>query len=149
MVTGYDLAEAITPFSLPPADSLVAGISANVAAEISRSKQLQPDLRYRSVREMRPALLVPTKLMAPGDGRSAHATTSETSTTAAVIRSVPVSGGQATRILSGENAGRPSWSSSGWIAFNSNRGIEVVSEDGQIRRVLINGDQNWAPVWAQ
>jgi hypothetical protein len=60
-----------------------------------------------------------------------------------------VAGGRATRLVSGENAGRPTWSASGWIVFNSNRGIEAVREDGSTRRTVIDGDQNWAPVWAE
>ena len=50
-------------------------------------------------------------------------------------------------LLYGESAGRPSWSSSGWIAFNSDKGIEVMDENGQRRHLLIPGDA-WAPVWS-
>jgi serine/threonine-protein kinase len=78
-----------------------------------------------------------------------HATTGASSTTADTIWYAPVAGGQAVRVVSGENAGRPSWSSGGWIVFNSDRGIEAVRENGSERRTVVAGDQNWAPVWAE
>jgi len=78
-----------------------------------------------------------------------HTTTGANSTTAEAIWYAPVTGGRAIRFVSGENAGRPSWSASGWVVFNSNRGIEAVREDGSTRRTVIVGDQNWAPVWAE
>ncbi len=65
MVTGYDPAAAVTPFSLPPTENLAPDVPSNVAQAISRSKQLQPELRYNSVREMRQALFTPTTLLPP------------------------------------------------------------------------------------
>jgi len=85
------------------------------------------------------------------DGRYViyHSTTGPGSVTADTIWYVPVSGGSPTRLVSGSHAGRPTWSVQGLIAFNSDRGIEVVREDGSERRTLISSDQNWAPVWSE
>jgi len=78
-----------------------------------------------------------------------HSTTSAASTTADTIWYTPVSSGQATQLVGGVEAGRPSWSVNGLIVFNSTRGIEVVRENGADRRTLIGGDQNWAPEWSE
>ena len=85
------------------------------------------------------------------DGKAViyHTTTSASSTTADTIWYVPVAGGQVVRFVSGDEAGRPSWSSGGWIIFNSNRGIEALRENGSDRRTIVTGDQNWAPVWTE
>ncbi len=56
MVTGYDPITAVTPFPLPPVGSLMQGLPAHMQEVISRATQLQPDLRYPSVRELRQAL---------------------------------------------------------------------------------------------
>lgn len=56
-------------------------------------------------------------------------------------------------VATGDHPGRPSWSISGWIAMNTDRGIEVVRPDGTGRRVLIPRDlfgvDIWAPSWSQ
>lgn len=78
-----------------------------------------------------------------------HTTTAASSVTAEAIWYVPVTGGRAIRLVGGEHAGRPSWSASGWIVFNSDRGIEAVRDDGSNRHTVVGGDQNWAPVWAE
>lgn len=85
------------------------------------------------------------------DGQSVvyHQTTAAGSTTAESIWAVPVSGGRATLIVSGDHAGRPDWSAEGLIVFNSDRGVEVVNPDGSGRRTLIGGEQNWAPTWSR
>jgi len=85
------------------------------------------------------------------DGRyvAYHSTTSATSTDADIIWYVSVSGGNPVQLLSGDHAGRPSWSAHSLIAFNSDRGIETVRADGSGRQTLISGDQNWAPVWSE
>nr|HID13872.1 serine/threonine-protein kinase [Anaerolineae bacterium] len=78
-----------------------------------------------------------------------HSTTGPGSVTADTIWYLPASGGNSIPLVSGHHAGRPSWSVSGLIAFNSDYGIEVVREDGSGRQILISGDQNWAPVWSE
>jgi len=85
------------------------------------------------------------------DGRYViyHSTTGPGSTDADTIWYVSASGGSPTRVVSGYHAGRPSWSSHGTIAFNSDRGIEVTREDGSQRRTLISDDVNWAPEWSE
>ncbi len=61
---------------------------------------------------------------------------------------IPATGGNPTRLLQERRAGRPSWSSCGWIVFHSTAGIEVMREDGSGRFLLIPGD-GWAPVWSR
>ncbi|MBN1872755.1 MAG: PD40 domain-containing protein, partial [Anaerolineae bacterium] len=78
-----------------------------------------------------------------------HSTTGANTTTADTIWYVPVNGGNAVRIVSGASAGRPSWSSTGWVVFNSDRGIEIARVDGSGRRTLIEEDMYWAPVWSR
>jgi serine/threonine protein kinase len=69
--------------------------------------------------------------------------------TAQTIWIVPAGGGTAAQLITGSHAGRPSWSSSGQIAFNSDHGIEVVAVDGSGRSVLLGGSENWAPDWSE
>ena len=85
------------------------------------------------------------------DGRYViyHSTTSPSSTEADTIWYVAPSGGSPTRLVSGHHAGRATWSRHDLIAFNSDRGIEVVQADGSGRRTLIRNDQNWAPIWSE
>lgn len=78
-----------------------------------------------------------------------HATSAPGSVTADTIWSLEVESGNATRLVSGYAAGRPTWSVNGKIAFNSERGIEIVNEQGQNRQVLISNDNNWAPIWSK
>jgi len=56
-------------------------------------------------------------------------------------------------LTTGDHPGRPSWSESGWIAMNTDRGIEVIRPDGTGRRVLIPrgrfGIDLWAPAWSR
>ncbi|GEM_PF-1623632 len=57
-------------------------------------------------------------------------------------------------LVEGNYPGRPAFSSSGWVAFNSDAGIEVVRVSGRDRRVLIprsrfGGASLWAPVWSR
>ena len=56
MVTGYDPVTATTPFPLPSPGSLMRGLPTHVEEVISRATRMQPDLRYRSVEELRQAL---------------------------------------------------------------------------------------------
>lgn len=83
-----------------------------------------------------------------GDYLVFHSTTGASSTTAETIWTLPLDGGDARQIVTGAHAGRPSWSNSGWIAFNSDNGIESISAQGTGRRVLISGDEHWAPRWS-
>ncbi|MGC9398129.1 MAG: protein kinase domain-containing protein [Anaerolineae bacterium] len=78
-----------------------------------------------------------------------HSTTSASSVTAETIWITELSDKATTQLVSGYHTGRPSWSSEGYIAFNSDRGIEVVNADGGQRRILIANDINWAPVWSK
>lgn len=84
------------------------------------------------------------------DGRhiAYHSTVSARGATSAVADTIWVlatGGGEPTALASGYHAGRPSWSRSGEIVFNSNRGIEVIDANDHCRRVLISGDEHWAP----
>ncbi len=78
-----------------------------------------------------------------------HSTTSASSTIADTIWYMPVSGGSAKQLVTGYHPGRATWSRYELIAFNSDRGIEVIQATGNGRRVLIRDDQNWAPVWSE
>jgi len=78
-----------------------------------------------------------------------HATTGPTTTDADTVWKMPASGGTPTVLVTGSNAGRASWSSNGLLAFNSQRGIEVVDVNGSGRRVLLADTNHWAPAWSQ
>ncbi len=51
--------------------------------------------------------------------------------------------------ITGAGAGRATWSATGWIAFNSQHGIEQVNARGEQRRVLLQDDSHWAPTWSR
>jgi TolB protein len=58
--------------------------------------------------------------------------------------------GAATLVVQADRgAGRPSWSASGWIAFNTVNGIEEIRQDGSQRKILINETDAWAPAWSK
>jgi len=78
-----------------------------------------------------------------------HSTTGPDSTTAETIWIMPATGGAPRQLTTGENAGRPTWSRDGLIAFNSNRGIEYVWDDGSDRSLFIESSDNWAPAWSR
>lgn len=78
-----------------------------------------------------------------------HTTTGTTSTTAEALWVTPLDGGAPVQLVTGNHAGRPSWSAEGLIVFNSDIGIEAVAPDGKNRRTLISGDVHWAPVWSR
>jgi tRNA A-37 threonylcarbamoyl transferase component Bud32 len=46
-------------------------------------------------------------------------------------------------------AGRPSWSSNGWIAFNTVNGIECIQQDGNGRHVIISDSKAYAASWSR
>lgn len=76
-----------------------------------------------------------------------HSVADATTMEAEAMWYIPADGGFPVRLLQERRSGRPSWSSCGWIAFNSSRGIEVMREDGSGRFLLIPGD-GWAAVWS-
>lgn len=78
-----------------------------------------------------------------------HSTTAPGSVTADTIWRLSTYGGAPVQIVTGFHAGRPTWSSEGWIAFNSDNGIEVVDNNGGRRRTLLESDQHWAPSWSK
>lgn len=84
-----------------------------------------------------------------GDTLVYHSTTAPGSTTADTIWRLPIYGGAPEQVVTGSHAGRPTWSSEGWIAFNSDEGVEVVDRNGGQRRTLVANDQYWAPVWSK
>ena len=109
MITGYNPGDAVTPFSLPPTEQLVPDVQPHVAAAISRAKQMQPDLRFGSVAELRTALLSPDAVSTP-IGRSGMTVRQQTVTheatqvmgTAAVPGATPA-------------AKPPVWKSAVWV----------------------------------
>ncbi len=88
------------------------------------------------------------------DGRyvAYHSTTTATGSGSALqetIWLVSANGGQVSQLITGQHPGRPDWSQSGQIAFNSDQGIEVINANGSQRQVLIASDENWAPCWSR
>jgi Tol biopolymer transport system component len=61
---------------------------------------------------------------------------------------VPKDGGKATNVISGPGYGRPSWSSNGWIAFNSIEGIDLIQPNGSNHVVIIPEKLAWAPAFS-
>ena len=78
-----------------------------------------------------------------------NTTTKATNSEAEAIWIMPANGGNATRITTGRNPGRPSWSNTGLIVFNSADGIEYMRENGSERTLLIQDKLNWVPHWSQ
>jgi hypothetical protein len=76
-----------------------------------------------------------------------NATTAASNTVPGGIWYVPASGGSIVKLVDGGSAGRPGWSDSGWVAFNTNDGIEVVKSNGTSQQLLINEPLAWAPAW--
>ena len=65
MVTGYDPVTAPTPIPLPDPRSVMHTIPPHITAVITQATQIQPDLRYGSIREMQQALFPPTYTLPP------------------------------------------------------------------------------------
>ncbi len=64
------------------------------------------------------------------------------------LYTMPATGGEATRLTSGETADDPAWSPDRrWIAVERNHQVETVSPDGSERRVLVldAGHPTWSP----
>lgn len=78
-----------------------------------------------------------------------NTTTKANNTVADTLWRIPATGGQPTRLTSGGNNGRPSWSRTGLIAFNSTSGLEVMQANGTGRRLLLANNDNWAPYWSR
>jgi TolB protein len=85
------------------------------------------------------------------DGQSViyHATSGPGSVTADTLWIMPLAGGRARQLATGSHPGRPSWSSDGIVVFNSDYGIEAITDSGESRRTLIRGEENWAPIWSK
>lgn len=87
------------------------------------------------------------------DGRfvAYHSTESATgsgSATQETIWVMPADGGMPNQLTTGTHPGRPDWSWTGQIIFNSDQGIEVIATDGTGRRLVIGDNDNWAPRWS-
>jgi TolB protein len=78
-----------------------------------------------------------------------HSTTGAGSVTADTIWITNLSDKTTMQLVSGYHAGRPTWSSEGYVAFNSDRGIEVINASGGQRRTLISDEIHWAPIWSK
>jgi TolB protein len=78
-----------------------------------------------------------------------HSTTGPDTADAETIWRVSIGGGEPKLLITGNSAGRPSWSAAGLIAFNSQAGIEVVDEHGQQRRTLLFDNSHWGPAWSR
>ncbi|MBX3013600.1 MAG: PD40 domain-containing protein [Caldilineaceae bacterium] len=86
---------------------------------------------------------------ADGQALVFNTTTKATSTEAEALWIIPAIGGPATKLITGHKPGRPSWSRTGLIAFNSTDGIEYMQVDGRERVLLIPNNLNWAPHWSK
>jgi Tol biopolymer transport system component len=78
-----------------------------------------------------------------------NTTTSEYNTVPEAVWLSAMDHGEWTNIASERSAGRPSWSSNGLIAFNTNDGIEVVDPATRAVRLLIDDPEAWAPAWSR
>jgi TolB protein len=78
-----------------------------------------------------------------------HSTTGPDTADAETIWRIPAGGGESALLVTGSGAGRPTWSVGGWIAFNSQQGIELVDERGEQRRILLASSSHWAPAWSR
>lgn len=65
------------------------------------------------------------------------------------IRVQSIGSDRARTLVTGDTVGRPAWSATGLVAFNSGLGLEVVNEDGSNRQVIVPGDIHWAPAWSR
>ena len=65
------------------------------------------------------------------------------------IEYIPAEGGTPVTLIRDEACGRPAWSESDWIAFNSDRGIEAIHPDGTGRTVLVNLSDAWGPAYSR
>ena len=65
------------------------------------------------------------------------------------IEFIPVDGGSATVLIRDQACGRPTWSASGWIAFNSPRGVERIRPDGSDRSLVIDRTDAWGPSYSR
>ena len=86
---------------------------------------------------------------ADGQALVFNTTTKATNTEAEALWIIPAAGGSPTKLTTGRNPGRPSWSRTGLIAFNSTDGIEYMRADGSARTLLIRDTLNWAPHWSK
>ena len=68
MITGYDPSSAPSPFPMPDSRSLLPTISPHIAQVISRSTQLQPQLRYNNITELQQSLFHPVTNPQPQAG---------------------------------------------------------------------------------
>lgn len=69
-------------------------------------------------------------------------------TTPTGIWMVSADGGDPLSITSDGNYGRPGWSDTGWIIFNSTGGLWVIRPDGSDRHQLTT-DGGWAGAWSR
>ena len=65
------------------------------------------------------------------------------------IEYIPADGGSATVLIRDQACGRPTWSDSGWIAFNSPRGVERIRPDGSDRTLVIDMIDAWGPSYSR
>lgn len=72
MVSGYDPGSGVTPFPLPPLETLAAGLPTNVRGVVARATAVQPDQRYQSIEAFK------RDLFANPPGRSAPSPSTST-----------------------------------------------------------------------
>jgi serine/threonine protein kinase len=74
-----------------------------------------------------------------------NTTTSKTTTDPDGVWYSPKEGGSPRQVIKGGGAGRPCWSATGWILYNTATGIDIVKEDGSQSRTIIRVSTAWAP----
>jgi hypothetical protein len=47
------------------------------------------------------------------------------------------------------SVGRPSWSTTGLVAFGSGRGLEMSALDNEERQLILDDAAAWSPSWAE
>jgi serine/threonine protein kinase len=65
------------------------------------------------------------------------------------IQIIDLTTNSTTILIQNELCGRPDWSESGWIVFNSLNGIEMIQPNGTNRSVLVNLTDAWGPAWSR
>ena len=74
MISGYDPTAAPTPFPLPSPRAVMPNIPPHIDMVIAQATQVQPDLRYANVQEMRQVLFPPTYTLPPQPSRRMQVT---------------------------------------------------------------------------
>ena len=81
------------------------------------------------------------------DGRYVvyNITTGKTTTDPDGIWYSPKEGGAPRQVIKNRGAGRPCWSATGWVVYNTAAGIDISQADGSQSKTIIHVTTAWAP----